>query len=828
MSESNINKTSWRTVIAMVLLPLMVFGVFLGLATSKSAPKGAIVNNDKSAMVAGESMKLGDEVAKGMIDDPNIAWEVVDADTAERGLKDGTYAASVTIPKDFTANASSFTSNKANQVHNAKLMIDVSENTTLADGLIAQIVNSVATDSVNEALTTGYVDGVMDGFNQVGDSFVQIVDGARQIELGSAELAAGAYEASSGAGELVDGMRQLSDGGHELYSGTNELSFGAKQLSDGAGQLSAGTGELSAGANELGAGASQVNSGANDLAAGASSLDAGAQQVAGGAGELAAGTTELKAGSAGLAVGAAQLASGIPDLYAGATTLKDGIAQYTAGVSQAQPGADQLAAGLSQLSSTMTVLADPKTDPATAPMSDFVAGFQASGIDQQVAAVCTQLGNPAGCEQAVMQIATGSFVGGVQAVAGATAPDIQKMSSGMTQLQAGLQQLVANNDALNTGATQLEQGVVQVQGYANELAAGAGQLDAGVQQVDAGAQSLAAGASELAGGTAQVSSGAVELAAGTSQLAGGAGQLLSGVSQLNSGAQEVTAGASELATGARQLNAGAGELSAGIDEARSGAGELNDGLKQINDGTVQLNEGSKTFTSELVKGQGDLPKFTKSDRAVLSKAAAVPVVKMDVVQPGTFAMIGILIAGLIWGIAFLAFAGRSVAGAGAAASAGAETGAGTTSGGSWAAGLSRFGAVSVLMGAVLGGIGAFAAEAGGATVVWLILLGAMLGASFLFIMHALVGWLGNIGRAIAFGLLALTLVIGITEGTSPWLRALGKISPLENGSDLIRAVLSGGSIGGLALGAAVFLLIGLGGSFALSWKGKALASPATA
>ncbi|MFC5370809.1 YhgE/Pip domain-containing protein [Arcanobacterium bovis] len=814
MSESNIKTASWRTIIAMVLLPLMVFGVFLGLANSKSAPKGAIVNNDKSAMVAGESMKLGDEVSKGMIDDPNIAWEVVDAVTAERGLKDGTYAASVTIPKDFTANASSFTNNKASQVNNAKLLIDVSENTTLADGLIAQIVNSVATDSVNQALTTGYVDGVMDGFNQVGNSFVQIVDGARQIESGSTELAAGTSEASSGAGELVDGMRQLADGGHELYSGTNELSFGAKQLSDGAGQLSAGTGELSAGANELGAGAAQLNSGANDLAVGASSLDAGAQQVAGGAGELAAGTTVLKAGSAELAAGAVQFAAGIPELQAGATSLKDGVAQYTAGVAQAKPGADQLAAGLSQLSATMKVLADPNADPATPPMSDFVAGFQASGIDQQVAAVCTQLGSPAGCDQAVMQIATGSFIGGVQALAGATAPDIQTMSTGMNELQAGLNQLVANNDGLNTGATQLEQGVMQVQGYANELATGAGQLDAGVQQVDAGAQSLAGGANELAGGTSQVSSGAAELAQGTSQLAGGASQLVAGVSQLNSGALEVRMGAGELATGAKQLNSGAGELSAGIDEARSGAGELNDGLKQINDGTVQLNQGTKTFTSELVKGQGDLPKFTKSDREVLSKAAAVPVMKMDIVQPGTFAMIGILIAGLIWGVAFLAFAGRAVAGA--------------ASSKSWAAGLTKVGAVSVLMGAVLGGIGAFAAEASGATVVSLILVGAVLGASFLFIMHALVGWLGNIGRAIAIGLLALTLVIGITEGTSPWLRALGKISPLENGSDLIRAVLSGGSIGGLALGAAVFLLIGLGGSFALSLKGKALASPATA
>ncbi|MDY5584888.1 MAG: hypothetical protein SPG61_03755, partial [Arcanobacterium sp.] len=255
MSSRSIERLSWPTIIGMILLPVLVFGSFLGLATTQAAPLGAIINNDQPTDVAGEVMTLGDEVAQGMIEDKNISWEITDAKTAEQGLKDGKYAAAVTIASDFTKKAASFTNNNAAETSTALLEIKVSDNTTLVDGLVAQIVNSVATDSVNAALSEAYLDGLMLGFNEVHGALELIADGTKQIQDGSKELADGAGEAKDGSLELNDGLRQLRDGSNELFAGTMELRQGTQELRAGAGQLDAGAAELKAGTAELADGA---------------------------------------------------------------------------------------------------------------------------------------------------------------------------------------------------------------------------------------------------------------------------------------------------------------------------------------------------------------------------------------------------------------------------------------------------------------------------------------------------------------------------------------------------------------------------------------------
>lgn len=69
-------------------------------------------------------------------------------------------------------------------------------------------------------------------------------------------------------------------------------------------------------------------------------------------------------------------------------------------------------------------------------------------------------------------------------------------------------------------------------------------------------------------------------------------------------------------------------------------------------------------------------------------------------------------------------------------------------------------------------------------------------------------------------------MLGITAGTSDWLRAIGMVSPLENGADLMRAIMSGGSVAMLAATAVFFAIAGIAGTFALKFKGAKQAAAA--
>lgn len=879
MSETNIKKASWRTVVGMILLPVLVLGGFLGLALTQDAPAGAIVNNDQMADVAGEPMRIGDDVAQGMIDDPSIAWEVTDAETAEKGLKDGKYAAVVTIPSDFTKVASSFTTMDANVTETTHIDIKVSDQTTLVDGLIAQIVNYVATDGVNQALQTAFADGVFDGFNEISDSFVMIVDGAKQLRDGSDQLRDGAAEAHAGTIELKAGTAELRPGAQELDAGAAELRAGVKQLKDGADELSKSA-------------IDEVYYGFVDQ------LAPGIAQYVDGTEQLYEGYDEIRDAASGVALlfGAAAVydvkqIERASSCYVGSSSFQEfqqKVREWWAGIIGKEP---------KPLEPKLLGKCPPKSYTAPYQGNDMAEELQVNarrimemGLTQYYA------------EDAAVALAEEAFVGGFQggletvatAIGGSDVPlrnpdgssnfnnwmqyvlNAKRESASAIETKMANDEKICSNGQLGAdgnvithpcaegekadglaGATnlmngldlfkqmfagQLLDGEVDADGFPTDSKAQAAELIGGVQELSVGLGAVKAGMDSYSYKLVSPQLGEVPLTgpvppvllvdekgmpvmddagnpirATKAQVEQALGAKILPVNPKTEG-QGIKSGLAELYAGTGELKDGTSQIADGANQLDDGAAQLEDGLRQIAEGTVELNEGAVLFESELVAGKDEIPSFTKDEKKVLADAAGLPVTKLDVVQPGTNYMVGLLAASVLWGAGLIAFASRR----------GRELAAAVSSPGTWGKAIAKPAIVNAIIGGVLGLVAAAVAEAGAGAFISLLLIGALIGVSFTLINHGLAGWLGNIGRAIVFGFFAFSIIIGITGGVTPWLRGLVKISPVENASDLMRAVMTGGSFAGLLIGAIVFLIIGVVLSLSLMLKNRNVSEEAVA
>lgn len=507
-------RNPWRAV-AVALLPLMILGLLISALWNPQdrldTVKAAIVNLDEPVKVNGQTVPLGRQLAAGLVSggetadakageaaavpasDASYDWQITDEAGAADGLADGTYAAVVTIPKGFSAAATSFGGDDPTKARQATIDVATPANGRVLDDALAQIVAQTATGVLGSTLTETYVDNVLVGFSTLSEELGKAADGADQ-------LADGANEAGKGAEKLANGAHQTSAGVAGVGDGVNSLAGGVGQWATGANQWAAGADQVAAGVGQLADGAGQSASGAADLATGADKLATGTAGVAEGAKGLAGGLAQTSAklqGSQGPAEAASALASG-------ATEVSGGVSELVAGLEAS--------------------CADPSLDP-------------------RLTALCGQLPELKKLEAGAEQVA-----GGMTGLAGAPGD----RPTGLYELTAGIGGLAQGAGELAGVAEQVSSGTAELAGGAHQLADGLTQLQAGADEAASGASGLASGARELSGGAGGIASGATELANGVGELETGTSQLATGVDGLADGVGELAGGAQDLSKGLGQ------------------------------------------------------------------------------------------------------------------------------------------------------------------------------------------------------------------------------------------------------------------------------------
>lgn len=723
-------------VLGVLLVPLIVAGGLLSATWNAGdrldRVRAAIVNNDEPITIDDQLVPLGRQLSGGLVrgqaDTPNLTWVLTDAKKAEDGLRNGSYAAVVTIPKDFSAAATS--ARDAATARQATIHVQTSSDSAAADPLIAAAVTQVATDVLNRTLTETSLDAIYVGFNEIGDGFQQSADGADQLADGSQQLSVGVERATSGTWTLADGMGQLAAGGRQLAAGSG-------QLSSGAGQLAAGTSQLAAGTNALPGQVGQLADGSEAYAAGVHQYTAGVTQLSGGVTALAGGLDLL---DTQLAASGSMDLSQLDQLTAGAGQLATGANGLDAGLQQYHDGLSQLA---------VTGLLDPTTGQPYCPPD-----VAALGADY--CAVFTA-GTQAGLQAAAAGL---TQPGPVDPVTGQPGPSLLQGSAGLA-----------------AGADQLNSGVATLTAALSQLPAQQAALSTAVSQLSAGADQLAAGGTQLSAAAPQLTDGADQLAGGTRQLATGLVALSQGISQLDQGTQQ-------FAQGVRQFDAGVGQYADGVSQAATGTQALADGMTQLEDGTRQIADGNRQLADGLAEGAAQAPHYDAAERDRLATVMTRPVKSADPELSGPFITApALLLVVALWlgGLAtFVAL--RSVA-PGALTDSGSSVRLAIRS-------MAPGAAIGAAQGAAIAAIGQWYLRLPTDELLPCAAVLVLAGVTFAALNQALVGWLGGTGRVVSVALAVLGAAGALLSATPPLFEALRPVLPTTPALDALRLILS--------------------------------------
>ncbi|GAB3811000.1 YhgE/Pip domain-containing protein [Tessaracoccus terricola] len=823
-------KVGLPALIALVLVPLLAVGGLLALVNGNGEERvqAAVVNLDEAVTVGDQYIPMGRQLAAAIMDreGSNISWTLADQANAQAGLASGQYSAVVTIPKEFSAAATSFSENDAAVARQATIDITMSENAPVTDARLAKEIAGLAREGINSTLTESYLDNVFIGFNSVGDQFGAIVDGASQLSDGATQLADGTDELSDGTGELADGMGQLSDGALQLNDGGAQLASGSTELVDGGAQVVAGGDALTEGSGQL-------VSGGNELAAGADELSQGVEQFAG---ELPA----LVDGVGQLVDGAEQLLPGIPD-------YTDGTRQVVGGVGELKAGIDQMIAGLDAGGQTP----DPaELEALGTGATEIGAGVQgiAGGLEQvdgalqgfatgavpapaEVQAIGGQIAaafecpvaDPATCAMLEQTFAAGAAAGvtaGFQAGAGTASAALSTPDASGASLIDGASQLATESAPFFDGVGQLAQqlpalleGLPALRDGLQQLSDGAGELVTGAQPLVDNADALGSGATQLLGGMQQLDQqlqampgGVAEFTDGVSQFADGVGQYTSGVETYTSGVGQFAEGVETYADGVGTYADGVGDyidgvgtFADGVVTAADGTQDLADGVVQLDDGAQQLADGVDTFATELSAGADQVPTYSEEERAALSTVVASPVDGSDeLASNNSVGLAALLLVAGLWLIALAAFVVARAVPSDVVSSRAPSIAL-------WARAVGLPAILAAGLGVVFGVVGSVVVGLGLGRSLGLVFLLAALGVSFVLVNHALVAWLGNVGRGISALLLVATVALGITSGLPAWFDSVATFSPAQNGLLMVRTWMADGSGMTGLVGAAVLV-----------------------
>ncbi|EGD55027.1 YhgE/Pip family protein [Gordonia neofelifaecis] len=220
-----------------ILMPLMYGALYLWAfwnpfnAVNKIPV--AVVNLDTGAEVAGQQLHAGDQVVQGLVDSKQLDLKVVSEDEAVKGVNDGKYYFSITLPADFSAKVASPTSQKP---ESAELIFTYND----ANNYLATIMGQDAAQQV-----------IIQVASQIGSQTFDIVLNDAGSMVGKlTEAANGANELSAGLVAAHDGSAQLSSALDELNSAIIKATDPLLQLSESPGRgMSAA--ELSATADRM-------------------------------------------------------------------------------------------------------------------------------------------------------------------------------------------------------------------------------------------------------------------------------------------------------------------------------------------------------------------------------------------------------------------------------------------------------------------------------------------------------------------------------------------------------------------------------------------------
>jgi putative membrane protein len=466
------------------------------------------------------------------------------------------------------------------------------------------------------------------------------------------------------------------------------------------------------------------------------------------------------------------MADGADQLADGAQDLADGIGSASDGTQKLYTGARQLADGIGQLHDKTAGMPKQIRKLANG-VGDYVSGVNQL-VDSSVKGQQTMI-------SAVKQIEAGADAAGAQF---GDFGSNQQLVAGATQ---AAEQAAGQVDCPDFGVDPATQGAMCTAFKAGlkggaDVGAAVGVTAAG-KAAEQGMQQFKGAALTPFRQGLEAAANDAETAAQLSQLKKGGKKLASGTDELADQMPKLVDGIGKLADGGTQLADGVDQLGAGLIKASSGGQELADGMREMADG--------------IADGKDKLPTYSKADRENLSTVVAAPVdtSSLSGLANPKVGWISLVLVLALWLGALATYSVVKAIGRGLLSS--AEPTA-VLIGRSLLPGVAVVGVQAVLVAA----LSRFGLDL--STQQWLAVTGVLLlaGVTFVVINHALVAWLGGLGRLVSVAFAVLTTASALVGATPALFAALRPFSPLTPALDAVRAIAtdsSGAAIATLTL-----------------------------
>ena len=528
----------------------------------------AIINKDKSVTYEGQKLAVGDDLEKELRKSKDMDFHFPSEKEAKAGLKDGKYYTVITIPSDFSKDATTLLDKDPKQM---KLDYETSSGHSFIAGKLSESGAKEISQQISKQVTKTYAKTIFaemkkvgKGMNTAADANKQLADGTTQIKSGSDQLTSGLQTLSASTLQFNDGAQTLTQGLSQYVDGVAQADAGSQRLTAGLGQLNgqvpalvSGVGQLSNGSNQVTAGLGQLNSQVPALASGVNQLATGSEQLTNGVDQL---NQQLKD---------QDFAGKITTLQTQVATLQD--------IAKDMPSQAQLQSQLQTVQTHLDNLNKASEKDAAAMPANVDKAFADAGVQvtpEQKAKIAASLATDVNNSETSKQI--DPIVKDIAALSAQINTFNDAHGDQIMQLGEA-----AKNTDLNEVNTQLEQMKA---------------LPTAIDTVDENMHKLSDGLNTLNGNTGALSNGVSALTNGSTQVSDGLNTLNSKTGALSSGTSQLLAGSSQLTTGLDTLNSKRGELN-------SGAGQLADGARKLNGGANQLTAGAEQLSPALAKVQ---------------------------------------------------------------------------------------------------------------------------------------------------------------------------------------------------------------------------------
>ncbi|WP_347981311.1 YhgE/Pip domain-containing protein [Limosilactobacillus portuensis] len=596
----------------------------------------AVVNKDVPVEYRGQTMDIGHRMVKELKKNKQLKWEIVSPEKAHYGLTHRKYYTVVTIPKDFSKNATTVLDKHPKQM---QLKYETNGSLNYIGEVISQLGMTKLNEKIRVQVTRAYATAMFKALHTVGKEMSTAANGAKQLSTGMVTLQSGMNQYVAGVSQVNNGVQTLRVSVAPLAAGAQQLASGSQTLANGIRQYTGGVGQLATGLGQLNANSGALNSGASQLQSGLSQLSGNSGQLRSGSGQLATGASQLNStvnsqlgnidfnGIMGAMNQAQDLQKGLTQLQTGLTTAKATLAgvQESAGKLQQASGA---LAGVSQVKGQLTSAASgagsvAKSDAEIAGKLQELAGSTSdNNIKSQLGALAAQAGaNAKTAGDSAKTIAS----------VGETLTSLNSLGSSLSDMQSQLGQLSQMSTILDNADGTIKQAntlLNTLNGYKGTLSSmpdAVNKLKEATGQISSGANTLNAGVNQYTNGVDTAAAGAGTLTSGIGQYTAGVAQAGAGVGQLTANSGQLNAGAGQLAGALGQLNGQVPALTAGVNQLAAGTQQLVDNSPALVQGIIKLNVGATKLSTALGKGAKTINGIKTSPRT--AKMIAEPSVE---------------------------------------------------------------------------------------------------------------------------------------------------------------------------------------------------------